>query len=199
MKKNGLIFALSFVMLLSLAGCGKTAPKTNTIAPKAFTRDQQEIVDLLSSTEQEILIFSYGADETFKNFDVWVEVYKDGELIDPHAGGIGMSGAIDAYNGELAVIINQTPDYQWTFIDKEGGTQIRSISNPVFNPSTMGRAFGPITDPVAIEDGREIILYASVFSDEGIRTFDTKTLEEEPERLKEYPYAHIIKCRFTKE
>ena len=74
-------------VLMSLCGCGRT-PKKNTVAPKALTKDQQDIVDLLShNSKQELLFFTYRADAEYKDMDVWVEIYKDGELIEPNAGG----------------------------------------------------------------------------------------------------------------
>lgn len=200
MGRRHVLIAAILVLLIGLCGCGKTVSKQNMIAPKELTEDQREIVDLLSiPSRQEILIFSYDADAEYKNMDVWVEIYKDGELIEPHAGGISMMDPLDHFKGDLAVAITQSPDFQWTFIVSEGGSRVTSASEYAPHMDEMGRAFGPILDPVNIEDGEEIILYTSVFSaDNTMRVFDEKTLEEEPERLKEYDYAHIIKCRFSK-
>jgi len=200
MTRKHILMAAILVLLISLCGCGKMVSKKNTIAPKALTEDQQEIVDLLSSNnKQELLFFTYHADAQYQAVDVWVEVYKDGALIDPHAGGISMMSPLDHFQGDLAVAITQNPDFQWTFIVKDGSSKVTGASESAPHVDAMGRAFGPILDPVAIEDGKEIILYTSVFtSDNVLNAYDAQMLEEEPERLKEYDYAHIIKCKFSK-
>jgi hypothetical protein len=219
MPRKIVLIITSCMILLALAGCGaKSAPKTdvtgttpqtdvtdsktktNFIGPKPLTEDQQEIVDLLQGdSKQEITIFSYDADAEYTDFEAWVEIYKDGELITPHAGGIHMMSPLDHFQGDLAIAITQKPDFQWTFIAKEGGTIVSHTSDPAPHMDTMARAFGPIPDPVVIEDGKEIILYTSVFSSDNVlNSYDSHTLEEKPERLKEYDYAHIIKCRFSK-
>jgi hypothetical protein len=62
---------------------------------------------------------------------------------------------------------------------------------------TLARAYGPMDGGAAIESGKEIILYSSVFtSGDTIKTIDTSTLEYSPDILKEYEYVHLIKCEF---
>lgn len=177
------------MLLLALAGCraesvpkatdvtGTTPqadvtdpnPKTNAIGPKDLTEDQQEILDLLQGdSKQEITIFSYDTDAEYTDFEAWVEIYKDGELINPHAGGIHMMSPLDHFQGDLAIAITQDPDFQWTFIIRDGNTKATSASESAPHMDAMGRAFGPILDPVAIEDGKEIILYTSVFSSDNV-------------------------------
>jgi hypothetical protein len=199
MARKLVCITVLLVVLVSLCGCGK-APKNNTVAPKELTKDQQEIVDILSSNNaQELLFFKYRADAEYKDMDVWVEIYKDGELIDPNAGGISMMDGLAAYSGELAIVITQNPDFQWTFIVYDDGVHATNRSEPAPHIDSLGRMFGPILDPVTIEDGKEIILYTSVFSsDDAMRTYDAQTLEEYPESLQDYDYAHIIKCKFSK-
>lgn len=198
MAKKCVWIAAILTIITGLWGCGKSIP--NTIAPKALTKDQQEIVDLLSfNDKQELLFFTYHADEQYQAVDVWVEVYKDGELVEPHAGGISMMSPVDHFQGNLAIAITQNPDFQWTFIVSEGGSKATSSGESDQHIDAMARAFGPILDPVAIEDGEEIILYTSVFSSDGIlNAYAAQTLEEEPGRLQEYDYAQIIKCKFSK-
>ncbi len=179
-------------------GLGRIVP--GKPLPKELTEDQKEIVDLLSMpTKQEIMIFTYHADAKYTDVEAWVEIYREGELIDPHGGGIHMIGDGDkAQTGELAIVITQNPDFQWTFIVSKNGSQVTSTGESGQHMDAMGRAYGPILDPVAIEDGKEIILYTSVFSSDGsMQVFDAQILQEEPERLKEYDYAHIIKCKFS--
>jgi len=201
MTRKHVLVAAILVLLLLFYGCGRPVSKQNTIAPKALTEDQQEIVDLLSSNDkQELLFFSYQVDAEYSTMDVWAEVYKDGELVEPHAGGISMMEPQDRFQGDLAIVITQNPDFQWTFVVKQGGSKATSTGQSDLPIDAMGgRAYGPILEPVYIEDGREIILYTSLFSSDGsLNAYDAQTLEEEPDLLKEYDYAQIIKCRFSK-
>ena len=201
MAKKHIPIAAVLILILLFSGCGKPVSRQNIIAPIELTEDQQEIVDLLSSnTKQELLFFTYQVDAEYRAMDVWAEVYKDGELVEAHAGGISMLDPQDRFQGDLAIVITQNPDFQWTFVVKEGGSKATSTGQSDLHIDAMGgRAYGPILDPVAIEDGKEIILYTSVFSSDNVlRTYDAQTLEEEPERLQQYDYAHIIKCRLSK-
>ena len=65
---------------------------------------------------------------------------------------------------------------------------------------SLARGFGPITELVPIQDGTEIILYTSKFSDSGRLTFsgDQQIYLEQPELIAGYPYVHFIKARFIK-
>lgn len=196
------------VLFLSLCGCaGTPAPspvqKASEIAPKELTQDQREILDLIGS-QQEILLFDYHTKEAYKKFEAWVEIYKDGELLEPHAASLSLRVEEKRpMNGQFAVIVTQTPDFQWTLTTVQqhdsGSTRMSSTSdpNPVYG-GTDARAFGPINSPAAIRDSKEIILYTSLFSDAGsIAFYDAEELTKRPELLKNYTYAHIIKCRFS--
>lgn len=199
MARRHILITSILAMLIILCGCGKSVSKHNVIALKELTKDQREIVDLLSiPSKQEILLFSYDADAEYKDMDVWVEIYKDGELIEPNAGGISMMDGIDAYNGELAIVITQDPDFQWTFIVRDESTIVSSPSEPNTNyDASFARGYGPMSGSATIEDGKEIILYTSIFSENSIRPIGGQDIAEEPELLRDYPYAHIIKCRFS--
>ena len=193
-----LILVAVFICCLILSGCGRAPQAKNTIQTKALSADQQEIVDLLTTTNQEILLFSYATDESYKSYDFWVEVYKDGELIEPRASGIsGYNDDAKPLSGELAIIISQTPDFQWSFVLDQDGARISSSGEPSPHHDTMARAYAPITSPQTIEDGKEIILYISAFSDGSIRVVSPEDYNENSQLLENHPYVHIIKCRFS--
>ena len=192
---------LLLVAALSFWGCsGATERQANTIGPKTLAQEQKDLVGLLSDSQQEILLFSYAADAQYKDIDVWVEIYRDGVLIEPRAGGIHQISDIEQpHTGEMAVIITQTPDFQWKFALSEGSGKVSSMSDPSPHYLSSTRGYGPVTQPVAIEDGKEIVLYVSVFTDENsIHTLDEQAFVNQPELLKQYAYAHIIKCKFSK-
>ncbi|HWR24434.1 MAG TPA: hypothetical protein VN366_13230 [Feifaniaceae bacterium] len=189
-------FLLTSCGLMEEVPVFESKPAHNSIGPKALTKKEKELIGLLSGTDQEIYLFSYKADKEYRRIDFWVEIYKDGVLIDPHAGGFGMvpEETEAEHTGTLAIFISHTPDYRWRF-SLEG---MSSASEPNANYISGGRGFAQMFQPVEIEPDKEIVLYQSVFSDGPIAVFDEQEFVEHPERLSPYPYAHLIKCKFSK-
>jgi hypothetical protein len=192
--------ALVLSLILSLAACNGGGGSKNEITSAKLTAEQQEIVDLLANDKQEILLYDYQTEETYKRMEVWVEVYKDGVLTNRPAGiSLGNDTAYQ-HKGKLAIVINQNPNFQWTITIDENDLQ--SIHRPIDTlviavDPMLARAYGPMTGGAVIESGKEIILYASVFTSGNTTiTIDSQTLEERPEILKEYEYVHLIKCKF---
>lgn len=170
------------------------------IAPKILSEQQKQICDLISTDKHKMLIYDFKTKDTYKNVEFWVETYKDGKLVDSRVAD-NKSSYVDAkiLSGEFAVIINRTPDYQWSLVYAEnGGTKVDTTSSPNANYNMICDACCSINQPVEIEDGREIILYACVFGRENnIETFDIQNLSD-VNNLKRYEYAHLIKCKFSK-
>jgi hypothetical protein len=198
--KKMMTCALALSLILSLAACSSGGVSKNEITSAKLTGEQQAIVDLLVNDKQEILLFDYQTEETYKQMDVWVEVYKDGVLTDRPAGISMGNGTAYQHKGKLAIVIYQNPNFQWTITIDENDSQAihRPIDTPVIAVDpTLTRAYGPMTGGAVIESGKEIILYSSVFTSGNTTiTIDSQTLEERPEILKEYEYVHLIKCKF---
>ena len=195
-NKKFISFIVCFTLIF-LAGCHQQ----NQIGPAELTRAQQDIVDLLTVPSTEILLFDYITAEAYVNMEFWLEVYEYGTLIDRLPGMHQIGPEPQSLDGRLAIIINQenrngNQDFQWPFIVNGASNRFESSMTET---DGLARAFGPITDPVVIQDGKEIVLYISQFSRGSIRTFgDMQTLVEHPELLTEYPYAYIIKARFSR-
>ena len=201
--KKIIIILFSVSMLLVVTSCnpsGSTTP-VNTIRAAKLTPEQQDILDLFSNN-QEFMIFDYNTDEPFSRFEVWVEVYENGELVDRPAELITVRDSGETRNGRLAISISQNDNtYGWMLSMLENGGKASHIGMmETAVGSGLGRAFGPMIDPASIEDGKEIIIYSSIF-----HTFNTpqyvygeQTLQERPELLLDYPYVHLIKAIFTK-
>jgi len=191
-------------MLSVLASCdsaGQTV-QVNTVRAAALTAEQQEVLNLFSMPNHELLAFEFKTDDSFSRVEVWVEIYERGELVDRPAGLISSVDSGGARSGHIAIIVNQNDNaYQWTLSLVENGARY-SHSGTAGAPvgPGLGRAFGPMNDPVDIEDGKEIIIYSSTFQTAGNphNAYDAQTLQERPELLLEYPYAHLIKVIFTK-
>jgi hypothetical protein len=164
---------------------------------------QQELLQLLSASSQDILIFDYTTSEAYQLLDIWVEVYQKGELVDvPFGFGIGLlSEQGERPRGRVALAINQKPFYHWfiTVSSGDGGYASSYSAEGVAVDTDLARSYGPMGSPATIEDGQEIILYRSIFSEGSIIFFDTEELQERPELLDVYPYVHLVKCKFSKE
>ena len=112
MKRICSFILLFCVILGSLTGCEK-AQLNNYIATKNLTEDQKQIVDLLTTGKQKYLSFDVKTEELYKDIEFWMEIYKNGELIDSRPVSLHlMHDEEKALDGEFAVIINETPDFQ---------------------------------------------------------------------------------------
>lgn len=195
---------LCFSLLCLLTACSliedfsvfESKPAHNTIAPKALTKSEKELIRLLSDAEQEIYLFSYDADKDYRHLTLWVEVYKDGALIDPNAGGLDIIflETNKALTGTLAVTITRTPDYRWRFSCSSASST--SAPNTNYLPDAA-RGYQQIQQAQTIEPGKEIILYQSMFSEDSTVGFIAQTFLERPELLQAYDYVHLIKCKFS--
>jgi len=195
-----LLLLAAVVILLTIFG-DQSEKRGFQIAPMELTADQWELMDLLSHPGREILLFEYQLDETFDRIELWVEVYHYGELQETPInlqmlgfGGVGLT------EGRVVITIQQTQNHMFQWMLQTAGGSAHN-SEP-WSPSVnyLAWAFGPITEPVQIEDGQVIVLYTSIFSSSGVlSTFTDKQIYlEGPELLAQYPYVHMILARFSR-
>ncbi|MCL2568906.1 MAG: hypothetical protein FWE12_05690 [Oscillospiraceae bacterium] len=191
-----LMFCLCASLLTACTG-GAGTNQLPTIAPMALTDAQQEIVTLLTNPNQEILLFEY-TDGVFISIEIWVEIYRYGELIDQRGGLQTLSDApIEARPIAITITRPGSNEFQWT-ISIGGATQQGTPWTA--EHAYMARAFGPIQEPIEIIDDQEIILYMSRFTTGNVlgTMGDLQWYLENPEALAEFTYTHIIKARLTK-
>ena len=195
------LLVLSMLMIMAACHSAKPTSPKNAIMPSELSAGQQDIIDLLSiPNNQELLLFDFNTEESYSSFEVWVEVYQDGDIINRFAGLGQQSDTDEKHNGRLAVIISQNENvYQWTLSIIQNGGRASSIgTTEIIGGSALARAYGPMNDSANIEDGKEIIIYSSLFSGANILpAYDCQSLQERPELLKEFPYVYLIKCKFS--
>ena len=201
-KFSALFFTVCLVMIL-LIGCSN---QQSTIGPAELTASQQEVINLLSLSQgQEILVFDFQTVETYKNMEFWVAVYEYGVLVDNIPAGLAMqSDEGSLFEGQLVITIDHShnrDNFSWRFVltNKNGGRSSSYGSLQVPNAATMGHSFGPIIEPVTIQENTEFVLHISKFSQDGFRVYNDEhqIFLEQPQLLERYPYAHIIKGRFS--
>lgn len=194
MKK--LILLLFLCSLTTLSGCSNIEENnTAHIALMELSTEQQEILDLFSHPGQEFLIFEYTGN-SFTDIEIWVEVYNYGELVGQYST-LRTFADTPMDVRPIAISISQTNqrEFQWSL--SIGGS--RSTSEPwAMEEEFLGRAFGPIREPVEIVSGQEIILYLSKFTTGGTLSTmnDLQYYLVNPESLASYTYVHLIKVRF---
>ncbi|MDR0424463.1 MAG: hypothetical protein LBH39_03255 [Clostridiales Family XIII bacterium] len=199
MKKIIIILCVACVMIGILSACSEYGPiLKNEISPKKLTTNEQEIVDLLSSDTQEILLFDYKTEDAYKTVSFWVEFYENGELIDRPSGIESYNDEAKPQDGQLAVLITHDEGVTWAFTKDEDGSRTSHTGEILeIDYASLARGYRPINNPVEIEAGKEIVLYTSIYSNDGISLFsDMQRYIEEPNLLSGYPYVQIIKCRF---
>lgn len=186
-------------VLCLLSACAP-AP-ADSIWPMELSGDQQEVMQLLSLGQQEILLFEYSTDTAYQQFEVWVDVYCDGELIEPRAAELLIGGDLpEQRRGKLAVTIRQTPDFVWSLQEMHGGSGAvadnRSTPCPYY--SITAGSCGPVDAPVVISPGQEHVLYTALFTESNtLPVYDNAAYQQQPELLAQYDYAHVIRCRFS--
>lgn len=208
MKRAAIAILSLFAMLTFFTGCVKTQVENipteiipdNCISVKELSSEQEEIVDLLS-TRDRIEMYDFSTEEGYTTIDFWVDIYENGELSRERiAGGTMGSDDGNALIGTAAFVISDDPGYQWTFIlSMQQGGKSSYISETIPKHENRGSGYMTIQQPIEIENGKEIILSATVFDKNGaIRTIGNLQELDATDNLKNYSYAHIIKCKFTK-
>ncbi|MEY8353102.1 hypothetical protein AALB39_07030 [Lachnospiraceae bacterium 54-53] len=95
-----LLFCMTICVFL-LTGCGSAVSSAvGTIEPMKLSKDQEEVVSLFSA-QQEILLFDYDSKQKYTNFDVWVEIYHNGQLVEPEAAMLSFSDESRRWEGRL--------------------------------------------------------------------------------------------------
>lgn len=198
MNKCGLRILTFCAILICLSGCGKEQLK-NYVAAMPLSREQQQIVNLLTTKDHVAYIYEFKSQDEYITREFWTEVYKDGILADAHPAGITtMSNEGEPLDGAVAVCVNRTPDFQWTYIYTEKGTKVNHDSEPNKNYGSDGFGYASISQPVEIKAGEEITLCAYAFARDGkIKAFTPQSLSDKT-ALADYEYVHLIKCKFSK-
>lgn len=186
---------ICIVLLLTLicfSGCNNNKPQ-NYITPKSLSEENENDSNLE---------FEYNTVDTYKNIDFWIEVYKNGTLVDSRVAGKNFIYNEDkALDGETVITIENTPDFEWTITCTEGDYKGTDVSEQIENKTDYkSGGYSSITEPIEIENEKEIILYASVFSEDSkiIKSFGDLQNILSSGFLDDYDFSFLIKCKFSK-
>lgn len=149
--------------MLMLAGCGasnagvKLSGEPMTIYPTEFSAETKKVLDIL---DDEVMFYTYIADETVKSvrLDIWF--YENGEWIS--AGGVkGNEGITErdvvlrVKDTEIDLIqVSDTGQNKYTFpVTQDFSSSMMAVEERL-----------QITEPIVLE--KEIVLYSKVATDE---------------------------------
>lgn len=201
MKRTFALLLAVVLALLVLSGCksGVLQPEkiqpSNTIAPMDLTTEERELVKLLTSSHPILFLYKIDGESSHRKF--WMEVYQKDKLVESYATGVTIvNDEKGVLTGMLAVQKLDDPANLWSFSIIENGAKAnQSNSLPAdYTGSTRGQSL--ISKPVAIEDGKEILLAAIIFSNQStlqsinVDSFDASQLQNND-------FTYLIKCQFS--
>lgn len=200
--KKIIIILLNVLIMLSLIGCtSQDASKDfngNKIYLAELTEDEKNIIELLG-VESEIDIYQYDIDDIYNSISIWIETYDKGILI---SNDKRINSQIDSTDGKIAVSVDKASNYKWR-ISHQAASGLSSCSFETNNNFETNKEFsigsGSLSGPVEIKPDHEIVLKAILFDDgNDMSIYVSEHYVENPEVLKEYDYAYLIKCQFSK-
>lgn len=186
--------------LILLTGCRLGSPQ-DEITLKPLNEDQKDVLSYLDS-QNTLLLFEYATEKPYQYVKFWVDVYQNGELVEPELAKMeSMSDSSVAQKGKVALHIRRDPDYHWTFTDDSSNGVFAKGGTGVSKLYHEGSGYSGVSNEThKIEEDQVMLLYSTLFGDPEKSTV-TYYMEQEyldhPELLKEYSYAHLVKCCFS--
>lgn|GEM_PF-2038276 len=194
-----------FVIVVSsflLISCSKDITQENSmnenkIYPRELTTSEKDLLSLIGFNHT-IEIYDFETDGTYKSISIWLEVYKDGELLENRGK---MLSSFDSEKGSIAVKVNKNDIYDWRISVKSEG-QISSVAFESADEFLKDRSYSIASshmESTEIENEKPIILKLFLFDSDGSTSiYGFQQYEENPELLKEYDYVYLLKGEFSK-
>lgn len=201
MKKK-LLVLLSLVTVVGLAACSKESSKTkkeNMIYDVELSSEEENILDLVG-IDKEIDIYEFSVNEEFKQLGIWLEVYKEGELL---SRANEFSTPIEPGKHRIAVRVEGEQQESWSIKHKgQGSTSGISfeLDEELKNNINSFGTNGNLDEPIELSGDKEIVLKKYVFSDGGnFNSYNNQYYAENPSIIKDYPYVYLLKCKIIEE
>lgn len=196
------IFLLIIIInSLFIMSCGNEKEQTpnlseNKIYPKELTTSEKDLLSLIGFNDT-IDIYDFETDGSFNSISIWLEVYKNGELLENRGK---MVSSFDSEKGSIAVKVNKNKSYDWRISIKSDG-KISSMAFESVDDFLKDKSYSIASshmETTAIENEKPIILKMFLFDSDGsISVYGFQHYEENPELLKEYDYVYLLKGEFS--
>ena len=192
-----LLLVLSILCVFAVAGCTRD-DTSNQILPMCLSADQQQIIDLVSTNVQQILLFEFNTTEPFNEVGVRLEVYEYGVLTETKLGfaKLGMDAPLD---GSISVIIIENDGtFDWTVTLHDDGGFSSSRTTTAVKEGLNARAFGAMNEAVNIYDGTDAVIFVSRFTNDSSLTAggDLQSYLN-PDNFASYPLVHVLIANFV--
>ena len=197
MKKK-LLILVSLVTVLNTTSCNTQTEKTykqNTIYDVELSEDEKDVLDLVGA-RSEMDIYEFNVDENFTELNIWLEVYKDGELL---SRANEFSTDIKPGKGRIAVKVEGEQQELWTikYKDEESeASAVFELEEELKNNINSFSSNGNLDEVIEVADDKEIILKKYLFSNgDSFNSFNNQYYAEQPSVIKDYPYVYLLKCK----
>jgi hypothetical protein len=196
------IISISIILVgISLMSCTteifqESEISKNRIYLRELTASEEDLLSLIGFNDT-IEIFDYETDGSFKSISIWLEVSKDGELLENRGK---MFSSFDSETGSIAVKVTKDESYDWRVSVKSQG-QISSMAFESVDDFLKDESYSIASshlEKTEIENEKPIILKIFLFdSDSSTSIYGLQEYEENPELLKEYDYVYLLKGEFS--
>lgn len=202
MKKTLSLLLVVILLVASLAACAKKQEETtNTIVPTALTAREQMLVG-----SQNIFMYDFETDESYRSVTVTVEAYKNGQKISNAANlqcTIPSNAEKNGNNcGTIAVMLSADHRFSAAVCNKDGSV-ISSFGSDVVEPIEELRETESveITDRQSIPAGEALTLAYLAYGDtEKTQGTFSKDIFLDPtnhaEQAAAFSRIYLIKCSF---
>lgn len=171
--------------------------KDNEIYPRELTTSEKDLLSLIGFDDT-IEIYDFETDGSFKSISIWLEVYKDGELLENRGK---MLSSFDTEKGSIAIKVNKNESYDWRVSVKSEG-QISSMAFESADEFLKDKSYSIASshmETTVIENEKPMILKMFLFDSDGSTSiYGFQHYEENPELLKDYDYVYLLKGEFSK-
>lgn len=200
MKKIICILLLCTSIILCISCCTSEKVENsykNKIYPAKLTEEEEEILKLVGF-QSDTDIYKYEIDDTYKSLSIWLEVYENGEL---KSKASRINAQLDLSEGKIAIVVDKGSNYRWRISrqDVNGSSSYSFNTNNDFETNNkFSVSSGALNEPAQIISDNEIVLDTFLFEDgDAVSVYDNQYYVENPEVLKEYDYAYLLKCQFS--
>lgn len=184
---------------MTLNGCDKEDEKTNMIYPKELDEGEKEIMNLMKpTTGASILKAEY--DNRVNSFELWIEVYSDGELVFERTGSKFTTDMMNAF--DLAIIEQDIGEWMISMkSDEAGGGKSTMIIDDDYLPNPeYARASSFLDYELNIHLDESQIIGIYYFKEDGTMGHEMAVYSDnEIKNITQYDLLYLIKVKFSSE
>lgn len=201
--KKWISILLSVLTLCMVTACGKQEPDTtNTLSPASLTPREQMLAG-----NQDIFIYNFETDNTYKTVSLSIEVYKNGQKIDdlvnfkcalPENAEKGKNN-----HGSLAVILGSDARFSASVCNSDGSVISSSVNDAVqpIADATFRKVQTQVKESTAITGKSQTLAYLAYGDNEKTQGTFSESVFLDPvanaEQASAFSRIYLVKCYFS--